>query len=99
MDKLNIDFTNYDTKLTEKFKKRSKYVPVNHAELKSIIPGTINEVFVKDGQRVKEGDRLLILEAMKMKNALMAERDGVVKEVKVEKGDMVPKNYVLIVFE
>ncbi|WP_331496624.1 biotin/lipoyl-containing protein, partial [Romboutsia sedimentorum] len=50
------------------------------------MPGTINDVCVKAGDSVKKGDVLLILEAMKMENEIMASCDGTVSKVSVSKG-------------
>ena len=50
------------------------------------MPGTINAVKVANGQSVKKGDVLVVLEAMKMENEIMAPRDGVVASVNVTKG-------------
>ena len=53
------------------------------------MPGAIRAVFSKAGQAVKVGDRLVVLEAMKMEHVLAAPRDGVIKEVLVSEGDQV----------
>lgn len=63
------------------------------------MPGLILDVYVKEGEEVKEGDYLLVLEAMKMENTLTAPRDGVVKSVSVVKGKTVDKNQLLIEME
>jgi len=68
-------------------------------DIKAPMPGLILEVPVKAGDQVKEGDYLLVLEAMKMENALTAPRDGVVKAVAVAKGDTVNKGQLLIEME
>ncbi|MCP9200017.1 acetyl-CoA carboxylase biotin carboxyl carrier protein subunit [Gramella sp. GC03-9] len=68
-------------------------------DIKAPMPGLILEVNVKEGDEVKEGDYLLVLEAMKMENTLTAPRDGVVKSVSVEKKDTVEKNQLLIEME
>lgn len=68
-------------------------------DLKAPMPGLILDVNVKAGDEVKEGDYLLVLEAMKMENTLTAPRDGVVKSVSVEKGQTVEKNQLLIEME
>lgn len=64
--------------------------------VKSPLPGTILNVFVKEGDSVKIGDRLLILEAMKMENNINADKAGVVKVVKVKAGDSVLEGDSLI---
>lgn len=68
-------------------------------DIKAPMPGLILDVPVKAGDVVKEGDYLLVLEAMKMENALSAPRDGVVKAVAVSKGDTVDKGQLLIEME
>lgn len=68
-------------------------------DLKAPMPGLILEVNVKEGDEVKEGDYLLVLEAMKMENTLTAPRDGIVKSISVEKGQTVDKNQLLIEME
>ena len=68
-------------------------------DIKAPMPGLILEVNVKAGDEVKEGDYLLVLEAMKMENTLTAPRDGVVKSVSVDKSDAVEKNQLLIEME
>ena len=62
----------------------------------AIMPGKITRVLVQPGQRVKAGDPVCALEAMKMENELQAKQDGVVKAVHVRPGDDVEKNRVLV---
>jgi biotin carboxyl carrier protein len=54
------------------------------------------QVFVKQGDHVKRGDKLLIYEAMKMENNLLAEKDGIIKSLKVHPGDSVLQGDVLL---
>lgn len=68
-------------------------------DVKAPMPGLILDVNIKAGDEVKEGDYLLVLEAMKMENTLTAPRDGVVKSISVEKGQSVEKNQLLIEME
>jgi biotin carboxyl carrier protein len=68
-------------------------------DLKAPMPGLILDVNIKAGDEVKEGDYLLVLEAMKMENTLTAPRDGVVKSVSVKKGETVEKNQLLVEME
>jgi biotin carboxyl carrier protein len=65
-------------------------------DLKAPMPGLVVDVPVKEGDQVKKGETLVILEAMKMENALKATVDATVKKVAVSKGKVVDKNEVLI---
>ena len=55
----------------------------------SPLPGVILEVSVKEGDAVKTGQKIMVLEAMKMENIIEASADGVIKSIKVNKGDSV----------
>ncbi|KPK24024.1 MAG: hypothetical protein AMJ61_14430 [Desulfobacterales bacterium SG8_35_2] len=61
------------------------------------MPGQIKSIFVREGDKVKAGQKLLIMEAMKLENKLPATRDGVVKQILVRDGDIVSQGQVLIV--
>ena len=67
--------------------------------LKAPMPGLIVSVDINEGQEVKEGESILILEAMKMENTLVAPKDGIVKSIKIKAGDKVEKNELLIEME
>jgi biotin carboxyl carrier protein len=67
--------------------------------LKAPMPGLILKIEVEVGQRVRKGDGLLIVEAMKMENELKAHTSGTIKDIKVKPGEPVEKNQVMIVFE
>lgn len=67
--------------------------------VKAPMPGIIIDLKVEKGQTVKEGDTLLILEAMKMENAILCPRDTTIKEVYTSVGDTVDKNKLLIDFK
>ena len=79
-----------------KFENRKPYSIPDPHKLIAFIPGTIMNVFVKEKQKVKKGEKLLVLQAMKMNNIIISPFNGVVKKVNVKKGDTVPKDYVLI---
>ena len=61
------------------------------------MPGTILKVNVTQGQAVKEGDVLCVLEAMKMENEIMAPKNGTVTQVVTAKGSSVDTGAVLVV--
>ncbi|MBB5622418.1 biotin carboxyl carrier protein [Pedobacter cryoconitis] len=67
-------------------------------EVKAPMPGLVLNISVVEGQEIKKGDNLLILEAMKMENMLKSVTEGVVKKIYISKGDKVEKNQVLIEF-
>lgn len=60
------------------------------------LPGNIIQLMVKEGDEISKGAKLLIMEAMKMENDVLAEKDGIVKSVKVNAGDTVLQGDVLI---
>lgn len=68
-------------------------------EIKAPMPGLVLEIAVKEGQEVKEGDRILILEAMKMENSIMIQSNAVIKRVAVTTGQAVDKGQVLVELE
>ncbi len=63
------------------------------------MPGLVKSVFVKSGQKVSLGDRIAVLEAMKMEHSLLAGRDGVVAEVLAAEGSQVEAGAALVRFE
>ncbi len=67
--------------------------------VKSPLPGNIFKINVKSGDAVKKGEVLLVMEAMKMENNVLAERDGTVKKIKVNEGDAVLQDDVLMELE
>ena len=62
------------------------------------MPGLVVSVNVSEGQDVKSGETLAVVEAMKMENVLLAERDGVIKKVNVKKGDSLALDEVILEF-
>lgn len=74
-----------------------KQVEGGGMKVKAPLPGTIFKLTTSIGQEVKEGDTLLIMEAMKMENNIMAEKAGVIKEIKVKEGDAVLEDDVLVI--
>lgn len=72
-------------------------VAADGVKVKSPLPGSVIKVVVTEGQAVKKGDTLLVLESMKMENPIMAEQDGTVKQIVVAAGQNVMQDDVLLV--
>lgn len=70
--------------------------PVGSTAINSPMPGTILDVKTSAGQSVKSGEVLVILEAMKMENEIVAPRDGVIAQIAVSKGASVSTGDLLI---
>ena len=64
----------------------------------SPMPGLLVEVSVTQGQKVQAGERVAVIEAMKMENVLFASQDGVVKSVQAVKGDSLSVDQVIVEF-
>ncbi len=73
--------------------------PKGGGTVKSPLPGTILDIFVKVGDSVKIGQHLLMLEAMKMENNIDSDKEGNVVEIKIGRGDSVMEGDILIVIE
>jgi len=67
-------------------------------DIKAPMPGMVLNILVSEGQEVKKGDALIVLEAMKMENILKSPTDGVIKKIAINKGIAVEKNQLLIQF-
>ena len=98
MQPLNINGDTYYTRYTRKYTQRQPWAKPDDRELLSFIPGTVREVFVKEGETVRHGQKLMILEAMKMMNTIYAPADGTIASVHISKGDRIPKGTVMIRF-
>jgi biotin carboxyl carrier protein len=94
-----VDGTEYKTWLPENYEKKRSYRRADEYVPTAFIPGTITKVYVKAGQKVRKGDKLVILEAMKMKNRVLAPLEGRVAEVLVNEGDRVTKGQALVFLE
>lgn len=71
--------------------------PKGAGSIKSPLPGVILEMFVREGEEVKMGQKLLMLEAMKMENNIEADKAGKVVSILKHKGDSVMEGDVLII--
>jgi len=65
----------------------------------SPMPGKISEVCVREGDQVKKGQTLVVLESMKMLNELLAEKDGTIVSINTKAGDFTPTRGLLLEIE
>ncbi len=71
----------------------------NGLTLNAPLPGVIVSIDVQAGQSVKSGQQVCMLEAMKMKNVIRSDRDGVIAQVNVNPGDLVKHNQPIFTFQ
>lgn len=98
-----VDFSimagTYKTRLNKKFCNRPQWHKPEPGDVLSNLPGTIIQIKVKKGEKVEAGQLLLIHEAMKMLNRIVAPVSGVVAEINVSVGDKIGKNHLMIKIE
>jgi len=80
-------------------KHRATSVSRSVFSVKSPLPGVIIEVNVKTGDIIRSGQRVAVVEAMKMENDIMAEQDGTVEKVLVSKGDAVQEGTDIVLIK
>jgi biotin carboxyl carrier protein len=93
---LEVHGIKYKTLFTEKYKNRKKWEEPDFRKILSVISGTVIKIYVKEGQKVKEGELMMVLEAMKMQNKICFPMDGVVKKIYVTEEEKVPKGHLMI---
>ena len=91
--KFAINGNNYEVEIPKNI------IRTTNMAIKAPLPGTIIQVLVKAGDKVAIGDKLLTMEAMKMENNVIAEKDGIVRVVNVKPGDTVMQNDILVEIE
>lgn len=89
----------YKTLLTTKYKNRPIWHKPSAGDVISHLPGTIIKIMVEKGQEVEAGQLLLIHEAMKMQNRVVAPIAGVVAELDVKEGEAIAKNHLMVKIE
>jgi biotin carboxyl carrier protein len=101
---LKINSVKYSVELKDKYDELLRSLGMDNVgsakvnQIKAPMPGMVLNVLVHEGNEVKKGDVLLVLEAMKMENMLKSPTDGVIKKIAVQKGNAVEKNQLLIQF-
>lgn len=98
-DILEIDGGSYQTTLNRKYNERKGWKATNPKHVLSFMPGTVEEIEVKVGDKVKLGEELMTFRAMKMSNNILSPINGTIKKINVKSGDNVPKDEVMIELE
>ncbi len=99
MTQIALESGTYETQLTRKFTLRKPYEKKDPRVIKAIIPGVIDRIETTVGAKVRQGDTLMILEAMKMHNRIKAPQDGTIKILLVVAGEKVAKGKILLEIE
>jgi biotin carboxyl carrier protein len=86
----------YKTTFTRKFEQRVNWEAPNENKLYAFMPGRIIDIFVKPKQKLKEGDTILLLEAMKMQNQVRMPFDGEIVHINVKRDEVIPNRHLLI---
>jgi len=97
--RFHVDGTDYETRATRKWRERKPWIPADRTTISTLIPGLILEVLVKPGQRVRRGEGVVVIGAMKMANDVESPWDGVVKAVLVSVGQSVMRGAVVVELE
>lgn len=89
----------YKTLLTAKYKNRKMWHKPFVGDVISHLPGTVVKLEVQEGQEVQAGQLLLIHQAMKMYNRVVAPVSGVITELGVKEGDKIAKDHLMVKIE
>jgi biotin carboxyl carrier protein len=89
----------FETRVTRKYQGRKPYEKQDPRIIKAVIPGLVAAIETEVGNTVKQGDTMIILEAMKMLNRIKAQTNGTIKVIRVAPGEKVAKGQVLIEIE
>ena len=102
---INVNGNDYEITIKDKYDLLMQQLGINSKagaivqNIKAPMPGLIINISVKEGDEVKKGDALLILEAMKMENVIKSPRDGKIKKLNVQLKQAMEKNQVMLEFE
>jgi biotin carboxyl carrier protein len=95
----NVVIREHGVVLPKKIEKKEvkKVEVVEGTAVKAMLPGVVAKIIVKEGESVKKGDTIMVLEAMKMENEIKSPKDGIVKQITVKEGERVDVGDILAV--
>lgn len=96
LHELTVADVAYRTRLTKKYVNRRPWEYPDMKKIVSYIPGTVIEFYANEGDTVKEGEPIMLFEAMKMQTKVYMPYDGVIAKICVALGERYPKEHVLI---
>jgi biotin carboxyl carrier protein len=99
LKELNVLGTVYKTIIPEHVASKNRWELPDMTKVKAVIPGTVLEILVHEGQEIANKQNLLSLDAMKMANLIKATKRGIVKKIHVKAGDRVTKDQLLVEIE
>nr|MBC7613369.1 acetyl-CoA carboxylase biotin carboxyl carrier protein subunit [Pseudopedobacter sp.] len=102
---IKVNQNNYNLDIRDQFDELLKNLGLENLnsvkikEIKAPMPGLVLKIIAKEGEDVKKGDNLLILEAMKMENMIKAPADIKIKKIQIKEGDKVEKNQIMLILD
>ena len=100
--KIKVNNNVYELKAKDKYDELLKDLGLENLnatklkEIKAPMPGLVLKILISEGDEVKKGENLFVLEAMKMENMIKAPADIIIKKINIKSGDKVEKNQVLV---
>lgn len=101
---IKINSNKYSMTITDQFDELLHQLGMDNlnalkvSDMKAPMPGMVLKILVAEGEEIKKGGNLLVLEAMKMENIIKSPADVIIKSIKVKPSDKVEKNQVMLVF-
>ncbi|MDN5341605.1 MAG: glutaconyl-CoA/methylmalonyl-CoA decarboxylase subunit gamma [Oceanotoga sp.] len=95
----NLEKTIAKKEVTEPKKEEKIVEKSSGEEILAPLPGVILDILVNEGQQINKGDKLLVIEAMKMENDIQSEYSGIIDKILVKKGDSVDGDQPVIILK
>ena len=101
---IRVNGNKYTVQLKDKYDDLLKELGIDNVsakkvkEMKAPMPGLVVDIRVNEGDEIKKGDALVVLQAMKMENILKSPKDAIIKKIHIKKDNTIEKNQVLISF-